>query len=1105
MIPNLYKLAGELIPVVVHLAARQVGTGSTSIYCDHSDIMAIKQTGLCILSSHSVQEAADLAIISHLSALQSSLPFVHTFDGFQTSHSIQSCKLMPYDEIRKLIPFDKIAEFREHALNPTHPHQRGVIVGREEFMQSAESLNKYYDAVPEIVEAEMEKFAAATGRHYRLFEYAGHPEAELVIVVMGSDALSVEETVEYLAAKGEKVGVVRVHLYRPFATKFFVNALPKTTKRIAVLDRCKDTAAVVEPLASDVISALSVEDIDDIKVYSGRYGLADKPLTPAMVVSVFDELKLLKPMKRFSVGVIDDVTHTSLPIHAPISVMDKSIKQCLFWGMGGDGTVGGNQMAIKLIGKEPSLYAQGQFLFTSHKTGGVTISHLRFGPKPIKGIYPITEADFIACHKSSYLSKYPILDNAKEGGIFMLSSQWTTEQLETHVPGSIKRKIAEKKLKFYNINAIKVAQACGLGMHTNTVLQTAFFKLSNVIAIERAIELFKASVRAQFAKKGDKVINANIAAIDKALEELTEVHYDADAWSKAPLTASTAVRTDGESDYVKEFKAPSVEMIGNDVPVSKFLKYFDGGRQPNNTTRQEKRGIAISVPSWDADKCLQCNMCSFVCSHAAIRPFIVTKDEAEKAPKADHYKTLAVKSVPKEKEESLAHLRFRIQVSPLDCSGCKQCVNICPGKCLSMMDIEQATEEQAENFDYTVELPTQEHSVEAGLLSEEKNLGKLNVKTSQLIRPMFEFSGACAGCGETSYIKLLTQLVGERAIIACASGCNVAYSFSFCGNPYTIDKTTKCGPATAHSLFEDTAEFIFGSNKAVTERRNILLSSVEEALKSKEMPAEVVPALTNWKEAAHDAVKSSTAAKELVPVLEKYKDLPLIKALLDRKDLLPKFSFWAIGGDGWSSDIDFGGLDHVLCSGANVKVLVLDTEVYSNTGGQKSKATPMGSVHKFESGGKRTHKKELGQLFMTYKNIYVAQVAIYANQAQALKALVEAEAYDGPAIVIGYAPCIEHGIDGSNWINEVKTAVNSGYWPLYRFNPSNGAGKEFTYDSPKVLTAKVSDVLAHENRFLRLQREHPERAKVLDEELAEHVQKRHEQYLAMSEASKKSD
>jgi pyruvate-ferredoxin/flavodoxin oxidoreductase len=1084
MVPNMYKIAGEHLPTVFHVTARAVAAHALSIFGDHSDVMAIRQTGFALLASGSVQEAHDMALIAHLATVKAEVPFVHFFDGFRTSHEIQKIEMLDYDEMAQLVDMEAVNKFRQRGLTPERPIQRGTAQNPDIFFQAREAGNKYYLAAPDIVEQVMDEVAAVLGRRYHLFDYVGDPNATDVIVTMGSSIEAVEETVNYLMAKGRKVGVLKVRLYRPFSAKHFLRALPATCKRIAVLDRTKEPGAVGEPLYQDVCTVLK-ENGKKITVIGGRYGLGSKEFTPSMIKAVFDNLAAVGPINHFSVGITDDVTFNSLPVTEEISTEPEGTVRCKFFGLGSDGTVGANKNSIKIIGDHTDMYAQGYFVYDSKKSGGITISHLRFGHVPITSPYLITEADFIACHNPSYVDKYDLLAGIKQGGTFLLNSPWTLEQMETELPASLKRTIAKKQLKFYNIDAESIATEVGLSGRINTIMQTAFFKIANVIEADKAIEYIKEAIRTTFGRKGDDIVNMNIASVDKSLEALEEVKYPAQ-WAEAK---DEAVEVKDEPAFVRDVMRPMLRQEGDKLPVSAFTH---DGSFPVGTTKYEKRGIAVNVPNWIPENCIQCNQCAFVCPHAAIRPYLAADDALENAP-AD-FVVVDAKGLPKDK--AAQGLKFRLQVSPLDCTGCGNCADICPSKnkSLVMEPLASLAEKEAENWEFAQSLPV----VDSGMSLE-------TVKGSQFAQPLFEFSGSCAGCGETPYIKVITQLYGDRMIVANATGCSSIYGGSAPACPYTTNKDGR-GPAWANSLFEDNAEFGFGMNLALNVRRNTLATMVQEALAQEGLAPELKAALAEWYEGKDDALKARQAGdkiKALLPAALAAANAnlrPYLANIAQRVDDLGKPSIWIFGGDGWAYDIGYGGLDHVLASGANVNVLVLDTEVYSNTGGQSSKATPTGATAQFAAAGKYTKKKDLGLMAMTYGYVYVASVAMGANKNQYLKAITEAERYNGPSLIIAYAPCINHGIDMSRSQHQEKLAVEAGYWPLYRFNPDLAKeGKNpFTLDS-KEPTLDYVDHLRTEIRYSSLERQFPDRADELFKKAADDARARFELYKKLSQ------
>ncbi|MDI6871368.1 MAG: pyruvate:ferredoxin (flavodoxin) oxidoreductase [Bacillota bacterium] len=1056
MIPNMYKIAGELLPAVFHVSARALATHALSIFGDHSDVMATRQTGFALLASASVQEAMDLALVAHLSAIDSRVPFLHFFDGFRTSHEVQKIDVLDYADLAKLVNWEAIAEFRKRALNPEHPVQRGTAQNPDIYFQGREAANPYYRRVPEIVLANMAKVAELTGRRYRLFDYVGAPDAERVIVAMASACETIEETVNYLVKRGEKVGLVKVRLYRPWAPDYLLTALPETCKRVAVLDRTKEPGALGEPLYEDV-SATCQEHRCKLTVVGGRYGLGSKEFNPSMVKAVFDNLAAKEPKNHFTIGITDDVTHTSLEVREKIDTAPEGLFSCKFWGLGSDGTVGANKNSIKIIGDNTDLYAQGYFVYDSKKSGGITISHLRFGKSPIQSTYLIDQADLIACHNASYVGRYAILDGIKPGGIFLLNSPWSAEEMEQRLPASLKRTIAENKLRFYNIDAVKIAQEVGLGGRINVVMQAAFFAIAKVIPVKEALGYIKAAIKKTYGKKGDKIVAMNIAAVDRACEALEEIKYPA-SWAQAVDEAAAAADVPA---YVREVIRPILDLEGDKLPVSAFAP---DGTVPTGTTKYEKRGIALEIPVWNADACLQCNQCAMVCSHAAIRPYLAKPEDLAGAPPTFKTKPAVGKEV--------AGLQFCIQVSPLDCTGCGNCADVCPAKvkALAMTPLDEARRAEEANYAFAESLPR----IEPAMNPE-------TVKGSQFRLPLFEFSGACAGCGETPYIQLATQLFGDRMIIANATGCSSIYGGSAPTCPYTTNAEGK-GPAWANSLFEDNAEFGYGIALAAEQKRD-RLAALMEGLADSAAPAELKEAFAEWLAGRNDAARSREAAGRLKALLPEALRAARggLKAALSEisalSDYLVKPSIWIVGGDGWAYDIGYGGLDHVLASGADVNVLVLDTEVYSNTGGQSSKSTPTGAVAKFAAAGKRTRKKDLGLMAMSYGYVYVASVAMGANLNQAVKAMVEAERYQGPSLIIAYAPCINHGIDMSHSQLEAKKAVQAGYWPLYRYNPrlAEEGKNPFIFDSGEP-TGSFREFLLGEVRYASLKKEFPETA-----------------------------
>ena len=1077
MIPNMYKISGEMLPGVFHVTARALAAHSLSIFGDHSDVMGARQTGFAMLASASVQEVMDLALVTHLSAIKASLPFVHFFDGFRTSHEIQKIEQIEYEDMAKLLDYDAVKRFRERALNPEHPHQSGTAQNPDIYFQGREAANIHYAKVPEIVEYYMEKVGDLTGRRYHLFDYVGAPDAERVLVIMGSGADVAEEAINYLNAKGEKLGLIKVRLYRPFAADKFLAAIPATCKKIAVLDRTKEPGSLGEPLYLDIVDAIAEAGLD-IKCYGGRYGLGSKEFTPTMVKQVYDNLKLDEPKNHFTVGIIDDVMNTSLPEGDFVNAAPEGTICCKFFGLGSDGTVGANKNSIKIIGDHTNMFAQGYFAYDSKKSGGLTISHLRFGKTPIQSPYLIDSADFVACHNASYVTRYDVLEGIKDGGVFLLNSPWTVEDMERELPASMKQTIAKKHIRFYNMDAVKLAREVGMGNRINTIMQSAFFKLAEIIPADEAIDYMKAAAKKSYAKKGEDVVQKNYAAIDIGVTGITEINYP-EAWATA-TSGATAMHV-SDDPYFVDFIKPILAQQGDKLPVSKLAA---DGYVPTGTTKYEKRGIAVEVPMWIPENCIQCNQCALVCPHASIRPFVMT--EETEAPE-----TFVAKKATGVGDGKL----FRIQVSPYDCTGCGSCVNVCPAKtkALKMAPLAEVEKVENDNWNFAMDLPTLDLPV-----------NKATVNGSQYLQPMFEFSGACAGCGETPYVKLVTQLFGDRMIVANATGCSSIYGGSAPTCPYTVNKQGH-GPAWANSLFEDNAEFGFGMNLATTHRRERLADLIRQLA---EGCGDEVKAICNaWLENKDDAEGSRKAAPAVVKMAEECMNCgcecdEICKEIYDLRDLLVKKSQWIFGGDGWAYDIGYGGLDHVLAMDEDVNVLVMDTEVYSNTGGQSSKATPTGSVAKFAAAGKRTKKKDLGMMAMSYGYVYVAKVCMGANPAQLLKAMVEAEAYKGPSLIIAYAPCINHGIKAgmSKVQDEAKRAVEAGYWPLYRYNPDLAAqGKNpFTLDS-KPATGDYKEFILGENRYAALKQQFPEEAATLFARAEQEAKDKYDYYKKLND------
>ena len=1077
MIPTMHRISGERLPGVLHVASRTVGTHAFSIFGDHSDVMNCRQTGFAMLSSGSVQQAADLAAVAHLSAIKARIPFLHFFDGFRTSHEIQKIDVLTYDEYAKLVDYNALAAFRANALNPEDPRMRSLVDNPDIYFQLRESNNTAYAELPDIVEDYMAQISKLTGREYHLFNYYGAPDAERVIVAMGSVGGCAQEVVNYLNAKGEKVGFLQVHLFRPFSRKHLMAAMPKTVKKIAVLDRVKEIGSIGEPLYEDICAAY-INESDRPAIYAGRYGLSSKDTTPAQIKAVFDNLLLGEPKNRFTIGIVDDVTHLSLPVGAPLLTEPEGTISCKFWGLGSDGTVGANKNSIKIIGETTDMYCQAYFEYDTKKSFGITKSHLRFGKHPISSTYYVSSADFIACHNQTYLTKYDIIHELKPHGSFLLNCEWTENELEQHVPGEILKYIADNDIKFYIIDANKESQALGLGNRSNMVLQAAFFKLAKVIPVEDAVEHMKAAVKKTYGLKGEKVVNMNIAAVDAGINALVEVKVKPE-WTN--LTGKALKPADESLPYViKNILVPINAQKGDDLPVSAF-KGMEDGTMPLGTSRYEKRGIATHLPVWDAAECLQCNMCSFVCPHAVIRPFLLDEGEVKAAP--------VDMTLVDAKGPGLAGLKYTMGVSTLDCTSCGSCVASCPksGKALKMVPAHEVSLDQTDwNFLTTVKEKT-------------SRVDKFTLKGSQFKQPLVEFNGACAGCGETPYIKLLTQMFGDKMYLANATGCTQAWGAAMPCVPYCKNAEGK-GVAWSNSLFENNAEFSYGMCLAVKQLRDCVTGYVKE-LDALTKDEAVKAAIAKYMETYDDLDASTPATAELVALLEKGKfsadEQKLVDEILKRKKDLSKKTMWMYGGDGWAYDIGYGGLDHVFAMGEDVNVLLVDTEVYSNTGGQSSKATPVGAVAQFQASGKKTKKKDLGMLMMTYDNVYVAQCSMGANPNQLIKAIKEAEAHKGPSIVICYAPCINHGIKkGMNNVQqEMKDAVNSGYWNLYRYSPET---KTFTLDS-KEPTMPLYDFMKGEVRYASLELSFPENAKVLFAEAEEAAKEKYESYKRRAE------
>jgi len=1080
MIPNLYKMAGELLPGVLHVSARAIATHALSIFGDHQDVMACRQTGAALLSSANVQEVMDLGCIAHLSAIKARVPFIHFFDGFRTSHEIQKISTIEYDELAGIVDMDAIRQFRSRALNPEHPVARGTAQNPDIYFQGRESSNPFYDAVPSIVEGCMKDIERITGRSYSLLDYYGAPDAEFVIIAMGSVCDTVNETVDYLNANGRKTGTVRVRLYRPFPEKHLLDVIPKTVRKIAVLDRTKEPGAPGEPLYLDVCKAFYSVGGQKPLIVGGRYGLGSKDTRPSHIISVFDNLNADSPRDHFTIGIVDDVTNTSLPEGEIIETAPAGTISCKFWGLGSDGTVGANKSAIKIIGDNTDLYVQAYFSYDSKKSGGTTVSHLRFGPKPISSPYLVYNADYIACHNKSFLYNYDILKGLKNKGVFVLNCPWDMEELELNLPASFKRYIATNAINFYIIDAIKIAGEIGLGNRINMIMQTVFFKLANIIPVEDAIKYLKASIEKTYGKKGRNIVEMNYKAVDHSIEALHKVEVPA-AWASA---SDEARKPETVPDFIQRIQRPMARLEGDNLPVSAF-RGIEDGTHPLGTTAYEKRGIAVMLPEWQPENCIQCGRCSYVCPHATIRPFLLDDSEAGKAP-ADY---VTVKAAGKGFEK----LRFSIQVDPLDCTGCGNCADVCPTavKALVMKPAEEQTDTQNLHWQFSTTLTCKDN------LMDRKTL-----KGSQFSQPLLEFNGACPGCGETPYIKLITQLFGERMMIANATGCSSIWSASSPSIAYTTNHEGK-GPAWANSLFEDNAEFGYGMYLGARQIRERLANLIQQGL-SQGLSPEIENAFRHWLETQDDGEASKAASAEVIRVLtDNTAGNKLLAEILEKKDYLSKKSFWIFGGDGWAYDIGYGGVDHVLASGDDINLFVMDTEIYSNTGGQSSKSTPTAAVAKFAAAGKKTRKKDLGMMAMSYGYVYVAQISMGANMNQAIKAIAEAENYKGPSLIIAYAPCISHGIKSGmgTSISEERKAVDSGYWHLYRYNPDlHAAGKNpFQLESKKP-ERPYKDFLKGEVRYTQLMNTFPEMAERMFDEAEKNARDRYETYKRMAEA-----
>ena len=1057
MIPNMYKMAGELLPAVFQVSARALAASSLSIFGDHQDVMAARQTGFALLAEGSVQEVMDLSAVAHLSAIKGRIPFVNFFDGFRTSHEVQKVEVVEYDALEKLLDKEAVAEFRARSLNPDQPVIRGTAQNPDIYFQTREAVNSYYEKLPAVVENYMNEISKITGRKYGLFNYYGAPDAEKVIIAMGSATETIQTTVEYLNAKGEKVGLLVVHLYRPFSAKHFLAAMPETVKKIAVLDRTKEPGAFGEPLYLDVRSVYYTQATHPL-IVGGRYGLGSKDMTPSEVLAVFANLDLAEPKNNFTVGIVDDVTGTSLAVTEELDTTPKGTKSCKFWGLGSDGTVGANKSAIKIIGDYTDMYAQGYFSYDSKKSGGITVSHLRFGHEPIRAPYLINYADFVAVHNQSYVNKYDVLAGLKKNGTFLLNCRWNTEELEANLPAAIKRYIAKNNINFYTIDAVQIAEEIGLGGRINMIMQSAFFKLADIIPVEDAVKYLKEAVDHSYGLKGQTILNMNYAAIDKGVGAIVKINVPA-AWAEA---VDTEAADAGSADnFAKNILEPMNRMEGDKLPVSAFKKHADG-TFPSGTSTFEKRGIAINVPEWQIDNCIQCNQCAFVCPHASIRPVLATAEEVAAAPAGFTTKPAI----------GAKDLQFRIAVSALDCAGCGNCVQVCPAKEKAIVMKPLSSQmEQVPLWNYAIDTVTVKPNP----------MNKKTVKGVQFEQPLLEFSGACAGCGETPYAKLVTQLFGDRMMIANATGCTSIWGASAPSMPYT--KNCKGhGPSWANSLFEDNAEYGLGMFLGVKQSRERVEDMVKEAVKLP-VSAELKTAMEEWLANANEGEGSRERAEKLEALLTAEKaGQPLLEEIAANSRFFVKRSHWIFGGDGWAYDIGYGGLDHVLASGEDVNVLVFDTEVYSNTGGQSSKSTPTAAIAKFAASGKKTKKKDLGMMAMSYGYVYVAQIAMGADKNQTLKAIAEAEAYPGPSLIIAYSPCINHGLKsgmGSSQL-ETKKAVECGYWAMYRFNPALKEKGEnpFVLDS-KEPTADFHEFLMGEVRYASLKKQYPETAEAL--------------------------
>ena len=1081
MIPNMFKVAGELLPGVIDVSARALAAHALSIFGDHQDVYACRQTGFAMICSNSVQEAMDLGAVAHLSSIEGRVPFLHFFDGFRTSHELQKIEVWDYDDLKEMVNMDAVEAFRKRALLPESPTLHGSAQNPDTYFQAREACNPYYEAFPDVVEKYMNMVNAKIGTDYKPFNYIGAPDAERVIIAMGSVCETIDETIEYLVSKGEKVGAIKVRLYRPFSAKHLLSVMPKTVKTINVIDRTKEAGSAGEPLYLDVVAALSKSEFAGVKILNGRYGLAGKNTTPMDIIAILNN----EDKYDFTVGIVDDLTHKSLERGEHVDTAPAGTTSCKFWGLGSDGTVGANKNSIKIIGDHTPMYAQAYFDYDSKKSGGVTISHLRFGNTPIKSTYLVEKADFVACHSPSYVTKYDMVQDLKDGGTFLLNSEWTPENIAEHLPGQVKRYMAEHNINFYMIDGIKIGREIGLGKRINTVLQSAFFKLANIIPTDEAIKYMKEKALASYAKKGDDIVQMNYKAIDAGAEALVKVEIPED-WKNCPDEDFSKVATVGDQkvlDYVNNIQKKVNACKGDSLTVADFKDYADG-EMPQGTAAYEKRGIAVDVPVWKHDNCIQCNQCAFVCPHAVIRPVVMTEEEIKNAPEGMQYTPMT----------GMPGYYYAIVVSVDDCTGCNLCSTQCPGnkksEVLTMSSYQDNQDKQA-FFDYAVTLPEKEEIYE--------KFAKTTVKGSQFAHPYLEFSGACAGCGETPYAKLITQLYGDKMIIANATGCTSIWASSTPSTPYNTDANGR-GPALANSLFEDNAEFGYGMKLAQDAIKSGIARKLEEINDTTSDEA-LKKAITEYLGTLNDTNLSAKATDELIPLLEKCDD-PLAKEVLKDKNFMSKKSHWIFGGDGWAYDIGYGGVDHVLAANQDVNMFVFDTEVYSNTGGQSSKASPEGSIAQFTAAGKDVKKKDLAAICMSYGYIYVAQVAMGADMNQCLKAIREAESYDGPSIIIGYAPCIAHGIrKGMGWImEEEKAAVQSGYWNLFRYDPRRAKNGEnpLVIDS-KAPTKDYKEFLMGETRYINLEKKNPERAAKLFNNAAEDAKAKYERLKKLSE------